>query len=155
MKLLRKHTLSSTGAYIAVLMGILSPVIILGIVGCGDGEKSLTHTGKLVSLIMEHRNVVEHSGEGGPQISMLVTRGRVKGAIPEDGVKVNYSVNDGPFQSLVMRKTASGRRFIATLPEQEKGAKIRYYIEVNHRTGKKLTFPGEAQAGNYFTINIK
>ncbi len=124
--------------------------------GCGGGQELTTHYGSLAALAFEHRNVVEHSGDEGPRITLLVTKGSVKGTIGEDAVEVHYSVDGGPFQAVTMSLTTSGRRFVAELPSQDAGSKIRYYISAHHeRSGKSVTIPDDAESGNYFTISIK
>lgn len=134
------------------------PLTILlagGVAGCGQAEQSKTHYGRIHSLEFEHRNVVKYEGDGGPEVSLLVTTGGVKGAIPEGGIKLHYSVNGEPFQAVPMRHTVSGRRFVGQVPHQEKGSKVNYYIEVVHRNGRRLTFPAKADSGAYFTISIE
>jgi hypothetical protein len=134
---------------------LLLSLLLLG-TGCGSGEKSTTHHGKLAALAFEHRNVVEYRGEGGPRITLLVTKGSVKGTIGDDAVEVHYSVDGGPFQTMTMSLSTSRRRFIAELPHQEPGSKVRYYISAYHeRSGKTMTIPERAESGNYFTISIK
>ena len=122
---------------------------------CSDGEKVIVHKGELVALQFEHRQVVEHPSGEDMKISLLVTKGRIRGAIPHDGVKLHYSVDGNKFESLVMMKTASGRRFVGVIPRREGWRKVNYYIEVTHRTGKTLTFPKDAGPDNCFTVRIE
>jgi hypothetical protein len=122
---------------------------------CGRNSESETHVGRLLGLNFEHRNLVEYKGSGGPQVTLLVTGGHPQGALAEEGLKVFYRSDADSFQSLPMKSSASGRRFIAEIPHQESGTKVQYYIELTHRQGKRITLPEGADSGEYYTIRIE
>gem|GEM_PF-6992001 len=52
-------------------IGLLVVLLVMISFGCAEREQGTTHSGKLVAVEFEHRNVVEHRGEGGPEISLL------------------------------------------------------------------------------------
>lgn len=139
----------------ASLISLVLVVLCFSLAGCTSGNNPETHQGKLVSLRFEHRNITEYSGEGGPEITLLATQGRLESSLADDGVNLHYRVDGGNFQVLPMWKSTSGRRFVATLPKQEKGSTVEYYIKIDHIKGKVLTFPEEAESGTFFKISIK
>jgi hypothetical protein len=59
-------------------------------------------------------------------------------------VKLYYKVGSGSFTSGVM--TGSGDLFSATIPAQEAGSTVQYYIEASNVIGKSVTSPGAAPA---------
>lgn len=136
-------------------IGLLVVLLVMISFGCADREQGTTHSGELVSVEFEHRNVVEHRGEGGPEISLLIIRGRTQGTIPDGGITLHYRVDSGSFQQIEMYKTASGRRYLGQIPPQQEGSLVDYYIRIEHRRGKILTFPKDAEAGEYYTIHIR
>lgn len=149
-------TRQETGIVVRHLQAALGLFFLLILsVGCGEKQESATHYGKLAALEFEHRNVVEHRGDGGPRITMLVTKGSVKATLGDEDVEVLYSVDGESFQTLTMTLSTSGRRFVAELPPQKPGSRVRYYIRARHRSGKVMTIPVDAESGNYFTISIK
>ena len=61
-------------------------------------------------------------------------------AVYEDSVRVNYRIDDGEFVSLVMT-SGSDYWYSATIPSQEIGSKISYYISAADQSGRSENHP--------------
>lgn len=61
-------------------------------------------------------------------------------------VKLFYRVNDGSYTSSSMTATGTNSIYTATIPEQEWGAKVFYYVEAENIIDKKAVSPASAPA---------
>ncbi|MBN1968520.1 MAG: agmatine deiminase family protein [Candidatus Delongbacteria bacterium] len=61
--------------------------------------------------------------------------------INNDEVKLNYRVNGGDYQSIVMTPEEDGINYTATIPEQTEGSEIAYYITAADDSGRLSNHP--------------
>jgi hypothetical protein len=67
-----------------------------------------------------------------------------EGILDPDSLRVNYSLNFGPMQALVMTATGNPDEYSAPIPPQPLGTLVQYYIQAANDLGGRFTHPQDA-----------
>ena len=131
-------------------------VALSGALSCAVGPEVREEVRELYDLSLSHTNVVEHLGEGGPRIEVMLLRGSPEGVLEEGGMRLYYRARgSSDFATVFMGRAGTSTLFHAEVPHQERGTWVDYFIEVRGIGGELLTFPGDAGEGNYYPLRFK
>jgi len=123
---------------------------------CAASQEAKEEVRTLKDLELSHTNVVEHIGDGGPDIVVKVISGSAEGVLKEDGLLLlSRERGTEQFAKTYMGKAGTPSVFQASIPHHERGAWVEYYIEVRGVGGELLTFPGNAGEGAYYSLRFK
>ncbi len=123
---------------------------------CAHKPPSREEVREVQGLKLSHKNIVEHVGEGGPDIVVKIVSGSPEDALKEDGVRLYFRERGTrQFKTVHMGKTGSPPVYQASIPHFERGAWVDYYIQVQGAGGELLTFPGDAGEGHYYPLRFK
>ncbi len=111
-----------------------------------DGKE----TEKLGEVLIEHRPVKEHIGEGGALISV-----RIEGetSIRSTELLLFYRVGSRPFQSISLEAVEDNLQ--AMIPHQPRGTRVSYYLEARDPAGRRVTLPAQAGADQLYRLKFK
>ena len=111
-----------------------------------DGKE----TEKLGEVLIEHRPVKEHIGEGGALISV-----RMEGETPIRSTELQlfYRVGSRPLQSISLEAVEENLQ--AMIPHQPRGTRVSYYLEARDPAGRQVTLPAQAGADQLYRLKFK
>jgi hypothetical protein len=137
--------------------GIIAVVVFtLWTMACAVTGEVKEEIRTLGNLELSHTNVVEHVGDGGPDIVVKVISGSTEGVLKEDGLRLLFRGRGmEQFATTYMGKAGTPSVFQASIPHHERGAWVDYKIEVHGIGGELLTFPGIAGEGIYYSVRFK
>ncbi len=144
-----------TESRIASLVLVVIAVMVL-CPGCAVGPEVKEEVRTLKGLELSHTNVVEHIGEGGPDISVNILSGTAEEVLAEDGLRLYFRERGASsFATTFMGMAGAPSLYLASIPHHEKGTWVEYYIEVRGVGDELLTFPGKAGEGVYYQLRFK
>jgi hypothetical protein len=135
---------------------LLTFSLMLWFLGCVVSPEVNEEVRKLKTLELRHKNVVENLGDSAPDIIVEVLSGSVSESLKEEGLRLYFRERGSEsFTTIIMGKAGTPSVFLASIPHQERGVWIEYYIEIRGIGGELLTFPGSAGEGIYYLLRFK
>lgn len=121
-------------------------VALLLSVNCQKLEKE-KRVEKLQTKV-EFDPIQEHRGEGDARIQVYI-----ESSIGQPTAKLNFKINDvANFRDLVQDEE---NIYSCTIPHQEKGTVVSYFLEITTATGSKMFLPKDAEQGQHYAFVFK